>query len=322
MSRIFESRTAYKPLAYPWAFEAYHLQQKMHWLPDEVPLHEDVRDWNHKLTDGERSLLTQIFRFFTQADIDVSCGYVDNYLPLFKHPELRMMLTSFAAMEAVHVHAYSLLLDTIGMPEVEYEAFQKYSEMSAKHDYMFKSERTGDEKFDLATNLAVFSAFGEGMQLFSSFVILLNFQRFGKMKGMGQIVTWSIRDETHHVESMIKLFKSVIDENAYLWTDKLKKRIYDTCRKMVALEDAFIDLAYKEAGEIQGLTAEEVKQYVRYIADRRLLQLGMKPEFKVKDNPLPWLEWLIGVEHSNFFEQRATEYSKGNLKGDWHEVYS
>src|SRR5690606_2672038 len=134
--------------------------------------------------------------------------------------------------------------------------------------------------------LAVYSAFGEGMQLFSSFAILLNFARYNKMKGMCQIVTWSIRDESLHVESMIKLFHAFIDENKQIWKNDLKGEIYQAALDMVDLEDKFIELAFKQGG-IEGLEKEEVKQYIRYIADRRLLQLGLKPKFKVKENPLP-----------------------------------
>ena len=326
---LFEKREYYKPFEYPWAFEAYHTQQKIHWLPEEVPLAEDVKDWNTKLSKEEKNLLTQIFRFFTQADLDIASAYLDKYVPVFQPVEVRMMLSAFAAMEATHMHAYSLLLDTVGMPESEYKAFAEYSEMAEKHNYLmsfpdakeFLSNISQPELKQIALSLAVFSGFGEGMQLFSSFAILLNFSRFNKMKGMCQIVTWSIRDETTHLESMIKLFHTFIDENKKIWKNDLKAEIYQAAIDMVDLEDKFIDLAFEQGG-IEGLTPDEVKKYIRYIADRRLLQLGLKTKFKVKENPLPWLDWILnGVEHTNFFENRATEYSKGALTGSWKEVW-
>ena len=311
---LFKERIYYKPFDYEWAFEAYNLQQKMHWLPSEVPLHEDVRDWNERLTTEEKNLINQILKFFTQGDVDIAQAYLDNYIPKFKPPEIRMMLSSFATAEANHAHAYSLLNDTIGTPELtNYKTFQEYKEMADKHDYLFKDKGTGVE--GLPRDIACFSAFGEGLQLFASFVMLLNFQRYGRMKGMCQIVTWSIRDETHHVESMIKLFKTLVKENPKIWTEKFKKSIYQTARDMVELEDKFIDLAF-EMGGIRGLKAEEVKEYIRYIADRRLLQLSLKPNYGVKHNPLGWLDWVLnGVEHANFFENRATEYNKGTITG-------
>jgi len=311
---LFTERNYYKPFDYDWAFNAYDTMQKMHWLPSEVPLHEDIRDWNERLTKEEKNLINQILKFFTQGDVDIAKAYLDNYIPKFKPPEVRMMLSSFATSEANHAHAYSLLNDTLGEPSLlDFKAFQEYKEMANKHTYLFKDKGKGIEGF--LRDIACFSAFGEGLQLFASFVMLLNFQRYGRMKGMCQIVTWSIRDETHHVESMIKLFKTLIKENPKVWTDKFKKTIYQTARDMVELEDKFIDLAF-EMGGIRGLTSDEVKKYIRYIADRRLLQLSLKPNYGVKDNPLGWLDWVLnGVEHANFFENRATEYNKGTLTG-------
>ena len=314
---LLKERSYYKPFQYPWAFEAYDMQQKMHWLPSEVSLAEDVRDWNERLTNEEKNLITQILKFFTQGDVDIAQAYLDNYIPKFKPPEIRMMLSAIATSEANHAHSYSLLNDTIGLPDSEYKAFQEYKAMADKHDYLFNNKGEGVE--GLARELAVFSAFGEGLQLFASFIMLLNFQRFGKMKGMCQIVTWSIRDESHHVENMIKLFHSLIDENKHIWNDDFKKTLYDICRDMVMLEDKFIDLAFEQGG-VEGLEPDQVKQYIRHIADRRLLQLGLKPNFAVKDNPLPWLDWILnGVEHTNFFENRATEYAKGSMTGNLWE---
>ena len=157
--------------------------------------------------------------------------------------------------------------------------------------------------------------------LFASFVMLLNFQRYGKMKGMGKVVEWSIRDESIHVEGVSKLFKAYCAEHPRIVDDEFKGDIYEMARQAVKLEDKFVDLAYS-MGEIEGLDAAEVKQYIRYITDRRLLQLGMKPNFKVKDNPLPWLEWVLnGADHTNFFENRVTEYEVAGLTGKWDDVY-
>ena len=166
------------------------------------------------------------------------------------------------------------------------------------------------------------SVMNEGVALFASFVMLLNFQRYGKMKGMGKVVEWSIRDESMHVEGIAKLLKTFCKEHPRIVDDSFKKDIYEMSRNAVKLEDKFVDLAY-DMGEIEGLESNEVKQYVRYISDRRLIQLGIKPNFKVKDNPLPWLEWILnGADHTNFFENRVTEYEVAGLKGDWNEAYN
>ena len=274
------TRDYYKPFDHPWMFDYYVQQNQMHWFPEDVPLHTDVKDWQ-ELNESEKNLLTQIFRLFTQSDVDVSTGYVDRYMRIFKKPEARMMMGAFNNMESIHQHAYSLLLDTVGMPEIEYKAFSEYSVMLDKHEYINNIKVSPKDKKSIAKALAVYSGFTEGLQLFSSFIILLNFPRFGRMKGMGQIITYSIRDESLHVEAMTKLFRDYIQENIELWTDDLKKEIYQACRDMVDLEDRFLNLVF-EMGNIEGLTQSEMQKYIRYIADRRLLPLGLKPNYNVK----------------------------------------
>jgi ribonucleoside-diphosphate reductase beta chain len=305
----------YKPFRYPWAYEFWRRQQQVHWMPEEVPLGEDVKDWASKLNDGERNLLTQIFRFFTQSDIEVNDNYMERYARVFKPTEIKMMLSSFSNIETIHVAAYALLLETIGMPESEFAAFYDYQAMRDKHDYMGKFGVETDA--DILRTVAMFGAFTEGLQLFASFAMLMNFPRFNKMKGMGQIVTWSVRDESLHCEGMIKLFHAYAKETGAL-TDEVKADIAECCRTVVAMEDKFIDLAF-EMGPVQGMTADDIKQYIRYIADWRLGQLGLPKIYGVAEHPIPWLTSILnGVEHANFFEARATEYSKAATKGDWH----
>jgi len=254
-----EERQYFKPFNYPWAYDKWLKHEQSHWLHTEVPMVEDVKDWKKKLNESERNFLTNIFRFFTQGDIDVAGGYVTNYIPHFPQPEVRMMLLGFAAREALHVAAYSHLIETLGMPESTYSEFAEYEEMRAKHDYIMDLSSKNGTIESTAAHIAAFSAFTEGMQLFSSFIMLLNFPRHGKMKGMGQI---------------------------------------------------------------EGLTSDEVKEYIRYIADRRLISMGMRGIFKRKVNPLPWVEEMINAPtHTNFFENRATDYAKGSLSGTWDKVW-
>jgi len=317
---LLDSKPVYKPFHYPWAYEAWMTQQRLHWLPEEVPLADDVKDWQKKLSPGEKNLLTQIFRFFTQADVEVNNCYMKNYSRVFKPTEVQMMLSAFSNIETVHIAAYSHLLDTIGMPEDEYSAFLRYKEMKDKYDYM---QQFGvDTKEDIAKTLAVFGAFTEGLQLFASFAILMNFPRWNKMKGMGQIVSWSVRDETLHTNSIIKLFHTFVEENPEVWTEQFQRDLYVACSTIVEHEDAFIDLAFEIEG-VQGLTAQEVKDYIRWTADRRLLQLKLQPMYRIEKNPLPWLDAILnGVEHTNFFENRATEYSKASTQGNWEDAFA
>jgi len=321
-SKMTDERTYFKPFNYPWAYEAWLKHEQAHWLHTEVPMAEDVKDWKKKLSKEEKEFLTNIFRFFTQGDIDVAGGYVKNYLPYFPQPEIRMMLSGFAAREALHIAAYSHLIETLGLPETTYNQFLEYQAMKDKHDYVIEQSSKNGTIESTAAHIAIFSAFTEGMQLFSSFIMLLNFPRHGIMKGMGQIVTWSIVDETMHAESMMKLFKEYIKENPEIWNDELKGKIYSIAEKMVELEDKFIDLAFQN-GDMRDLKAEDVKEYIRYIADRRLIGLGMKGIFKRKKNPLPWVEEMINAPvHGNFFENRVTDYAKGALSGTWEDVWA
>ncbi len=312
---LMTSSHSYKPFRYPWAFDFWQRQQQVHWMPEEVPLGEDCKDWAVKLDDNERNLLTQIFRFFTQSDVEVNDNYMERYARVFKPTEIKMMLAAFSNIETVHIAAYALLLETIGMPDSEFRAFLDYEELAAKHEYM--QEFGVETHADVARTLAMFGGFTEGLQLFASFAMLLNFPRHNKMRGMGQIVTWSVRDESLHCEGMMKLFHAFTRETGCL-TQSVKDDIVDCCKTVVGLEDRFIDLAF-EMGPVQGMTPEDIKKYIRYIADWRLTQLELPTVYGISEHPLPWLtEILNGVEHANFFEQRATEYSKGATKGQWH----
>ena len=306
---------AYKPFRYPWAYDFWKKQQQVHWMPEEVPLGEDCKDWATNLNDKERNLLTQIFRFFTQSDVEVNDNYMERYARVFKPTEVKMMLAAFSNMETIHIAAYALLLETIGMPESEFSAFLEYDALKAKHDYM---QQFGvDTEADIARTLAMFGGFTEGLQLFASFAMLMNFPRFNKMKGMGQIVSWSVRDESLHCEGITKLYHAFAKETGCV-TKAVADDIVQCCETVVGLEDRFIDLAF-EAGEIQGMTPEDIKGYIRFIADWRLRQLNLPTVYGVKENPLPWLQSLLsGVEHANFFEARSTEYSKAATKGQWH----
>ena len=315
MSLLAPSMT-YKPFKYAWAVESAVQHEKIHWGEWEAKLQEDVTQWkNCDLSTSEKKHITSILRLFTQSDVAVGGNYINLFLPKFHNNEIRAMLTSFVNREFVHQRAYSLLNDTLGLPEEEYGAFLDYDEMREKIEFM----QNGDTSTltGLAKALAQ-SACNEGMSLFSAFVMLLNYQRFGKMRGMCEIVEWSIRDETMHVQGMTQLFRQFCEEHPRIITDEFKKDIYQMFRDAVSLEDKVIDLAYQLDGSIEGLEKSDVKIYIRYLADRRLTQLGLKPNWEVPENPLPWLDWLIsGDSFKNFFEGTVTDYSSDGMAGDW-----
>jgi ribonucleoside-diphosphate reductase beta chain len=327
-SALLVSSGTYDVTRYPWAYEFWKQQQRTHWMGEEVPMGNDLKDWaSPRMTNNERALLTQIFRFFTQADVEVGGNYIERLLPIFKPLELQMMMSAFTNMETVHIDAYALILKTLGMPQTEFEAFRDYKEMSDKTAYMHKFKMDTDA--DIAKTLAMFGAFTEGMSLFASFAMILNFPRRNLLNGMGQIVTWSVRDESLHCEAMIKLYHEWNKETGAV-TPVVKRSIRTIARTMLTLEEKFIDLAFS-LGPVEGMTPQDVKDYVSLVTDWRLVQLKLKPICgyfdkqgkQVKVHPLPWLvEILNGVEYANFFETRATDYSKGASSGNWQEVWS
>jgi ribonucleoside-diphosphate reductase beta chain len=302
----------FRPYMYPWAVEYCRQQHRIHWTPD----------WGGRLTDGERGLLTQIFRFFTQSDVQVNDNYLERYMRVFRPTEVKMMLSAFASMETIHILAYSLLLDTVGMPDEEFSAFRKYEAMSAKADYM---ETFGvDSVDDILRTTAMFGGATEGLSLFASFAMLMHFPRRRLMKGMGQIVTWSVRDESLHCDGIIRLHHTLAAETGGR-SRSVDSDIMDVFATQVRLEDAFVELAFETSGgEVEGLSAADMKLYIRRIADWRLHQLRLPPMFGVVDDPVSvWLSPLLsGVEHANFFETRATEYSKGATRGSWPLVWT
>lgn len=324
---LLEARAIYKPLAYPWAFSAFQTQNSILWLPEEVPMGDDVADWKKKLTDNERALLTQVFRFFVQADVGVNESYLTNYMQVFKPTEVRMMLSAFANMESIHVHGYAFLIDTLGMPETEFSAFLDYKEMRDKWEYM-QQFGVGSAR-DVALTLAAFGAGIEGLSLFASFAILLSFPRRGLMKGMGQIVAWSSRDETLHTLSMIRLFHTFLSENPKIWNKEFQWKVATNFHQIATHENAFVRLAFAQGG-IEGITEQEVQDYITYLAIRRLTQLGVPQPMiawwfprESEHNPLPWLdEMMSAIEHANFFEARATEYQKAATEGSWEDAFN
>ena len=311
---LLESNVTYKPFAYPWAVEKAISHEKIHWGEWEAKLQDDVAQWKtDSISKQEKEHITAILRLFTQSDVAVGTNYLEYYIPKFKNNEIRAMLTSFVNREFVHQRAYALLNDTLGLPEEEYSAFLDYKSMKDKIDFM------GDIDINSHAGIAkaiARSVMNEGMSLFSAFAMLLNYQRTGKMRGMCEIVEWSVRDETMHCDGMVQLFREFCNEHPRIVTDDFKADIYQMFRDGVALEDKVIETAF-EMGTVEGITPEEVKRYIRYIADRRLIQLGLKGNWKIKENPLQWLEWVLnGDSFKNFFEGTVTDYNAAGLEGD------
>lgn len=312
----------YKPFLYPEFVEIAKKHEMIHWVEDEADLQGDISCWKSGMSEGEKNLVTNILKLFTQSDVAVGNTYHKLIIPRIKNNEARNMLSCFAARETIHQRAYALLNETLGIPDDEYNAFLEYKDMADKWEYMVATGATSNTNQDLAFNLAKLACM-EGISLFASFIMLKNFERFGKMRGMCEVVEWSVRDETVHVEGNMKLFRSFCGEHKDIVTDEFKSNLYQMVRDLVDLEDKFIDVAF-EMGPVQGLDGSEVKDYIRYIADRRLIQLGLKPNYGVDKNPLPWVEWVLNdnIKHSNFFEGRVTNYGVVGMSGKWEDCYA
>lgn len=312
---LTNKREVYRPFEYPRAFEYWEKQQNAHWLPYEVAMAKDVQDWNHQLTESERLVVGQILKSFTQMEISVN-DYWNRVCRWFPKPEIAMMASSFSSMETIHTVGYAYLNDSLGLND--YGAFLQDPTAVAKLNRLH--EVKGNSKLDIARSLAIFSGFTEGVNLFSSFAVLMNFSRFNMLEGVETIVSWSVRDESLHSEAGCWLFRKLIEENPDIWTDALKKDIYDAARLTVDLEDNFIDQAFS-LGEIRGLDPKDLKNFIRMRANAKLYDLGLKTNWKNIDQEslgrMSWFDDLSGsTALTDFFSKRVTEYQKSNFTVD------
>lgn len=279
---------------------------------------QDVKIWCVDLIDWECYLLIYIFCFFIQVDVDVVFGYIDWYLLMFKFIEICMVMVLIVVCEGVYIQVYFILIDELGILEVEYFVFMGYKEMLDKYEYLFQ---WCDGLEGLVLDIVVFLVFGEGLQFFFSFIMLFNFIRFGKMMGMGQVVSWFIWDEILYVEFMMKVYYQLLVEYFYFCMVEYFECIREIVQKMVELEFVFIDLVY-EFGENQGFFVEDVKQYICYIVDQCFVQFGECVLFGVSKNFLGWVDVIVfGKEYINFFENWVMDYFKGVVMGSWDDVF-
>lgn len=317
---LLDPRLAYAPFEYEQAYTYWLQQQQAHWLPTEINMGGDVIDWNTNLTEAEKSTVGHILKSFSVAEIIIEDYWSCNVSRWFKKPEIQMMAHTFAGMESIHAVSYALLNQTLGLED--YSAFLQDPNAKAKIDRLINTK--GKTKTDIARSLAIFSAFNEGVNLFSSFAILLNFKRFNKLKGVGTIVEFSCRDESLHSEAGCWLFRQFVSEYPQIWNDDLKRDIYDAARLTVELEDAYIDDAFS-FGDIEGINKKDLKNFIRFRTNTKLGDLGLKKNWKnidmeSVDNINSWFSILIaGNQHSDFFAVRNSNYSKGltNFNGIW-----
>lgn len=310
---LLTPRPTYAPFEYQKAYDYWELQQQSHWLHSEISMASDINDWKMVLTDAERNIIGHILKGFTQSEVFIQEYWGQMVGDWFKKPEVQMMAATFSAFESIHAVSYAYLEQSLGIED--FEAFLHEPTAKAKIDRLISTK--GKSKEEIARSLAIFSAFNEGVNLFSSFALLLNPSRFNKMKGLGQIISFSIKDESLHSEAGCWLFRTFVKEYPEVLTEELKESIYSAARLTVELEDAFITKAFS-MGSMEGITEHDLKNFIRFRANTKLTDIGFKKLWKnIDKHALERMSWFdimsAGVNHADFFAQRVTDYSKGTI---------
>lgn len=315
MSKITEATEIFVP-RYLKLKDIYDKHERAHWIPDEADMTQDIKQWQDgTISIKHKALIKMILRGFTQSDTNVCAGYVERLLPVFKNADARIMLLSFAARETTHMYAYKRLNDTLGYDGEEFMSeFLAYKEMKDKHEFMI-------EQVDIRSNKGKAEYLGkqilmEGVDLFAQFAMLLDFSRVAQLPGMVSVNEWSVVEESLHVEGLTELFRIFTEENPSVVTEEFKRSMYDTARKVVSLQDAFIDLC-NDVSEGPKMTRQQAKDYVRFVCDYRMRQMGFKRQFGIETNPCQFVEDITGEVFGNFFETTITNYSKSPLTGEW-----
>lgn len=318
---ITDKRVVFKPFEYPEFYEAWVKAQSSHWTPFEVDMGQDVIDWRQSLSESEKNVIGNILKSFTVAEVIVEDYWASKVGRWFKKPEIQMLAHTFSAWESIHSAAYDHLNATLGL--TDYTAFLSDEASKAKLDRLL--EVKGKSKTDMLRSLAVFSGFFENVQLFSSFVVLMSFSKRNLLKGVGQIIAWSSQDEASHATNGLRLFNILKSENQELWTDELKKDIYDAARLSIKLEDDFLDKVF-ELGDIEGVKKDDVKAYMRHRANLSLKEMGLKPNWtnvnkEAVDNISSWFDVMVfGTKSHDFFAGKDASYAKDILdfgEGVW-----
>jgi ribonucleoside-diphosphate reductase beta chain len=320
-SNLLHERIVYKPFEYPQAYEYWLSQQQAHWLHTEVPMMSDLTDWNSNLNATEKNIIGSILKGFAQTETVVNDYWSGLVTKWFRKPEVIMMATTFGSMETVHAEAYSLLNETLGLDNFS-EFLEDESTMAKIENLMFVRDSFNSEKdlHEIAKSLAIFSAFTEGVNLFSSFAVLLSFKMRNKLKGVGQIVEWSIRDESMHSEAGCWLFRTLIEENSFLKTKELEAAINEAALLSLKLELDFIDKVY-ELGDLEGCPKYDLQNFIKNRVNTKLGDLGYNPIITNIDmtavERMKWFDHLsAGKQHTDFFANRVTNYSKGHMTWD------
>lgn len=321
-----DERVVYKPFEYPKAYDYWLKQQQAHWLHTEVPMAQDVTDWKSNLKDHEKNVVGGILKGFAQTETVVNDYWTGLVTSWFRKPEVIMMGTTFGSFETIHAEAYSLLNEQLGLDN--FAEFLEDEATKAKIESLMNVRDSHDGTpnwHERAKSLAIFSAFTEGVNLFSSFAVLLSFKMRNKLKGIGQIVEWSVRDESLHSEAGCWLFRQLMTEYPELKTEKLQKEIEEAAQLALKLEFDFIDKVF-ELGDLENLSKDDLKNFIKHRVNTKMGDLGLKPLIpsdQIDAGALKTMKWfdavIAGKQHTDFFANRVTNYSKGHM--DWSKAF-
>lgn len=325
---LLNERVVYKPFEYPQAHDYWLKQQQAHWLHTEVPMANDVVDWKSNLKDHEKNVVGGILKGFAQTETVVNDYWTGLVTKWFRKPEIIAMAVTFGGFETIHAEAYSLLNEQLGLDN--FAEFLEDKTTAAKIESLMEVRDGHDGKIDyheVARSLAIFSAFTEGVNLFSSFAVLLSFKMRNLLKGVGQIVEWSVRDESLHSNAGCWLFKQLMEEHPELKTDKLVEEIRQAATAALELEFNFIDKVF-EMGDLENLSKDELKNFIKHRVNTKMGDLGLKPLIPSEEidkgalKAMKWFDMVIaGKQHTDFFANRVTNYSKGHMEWDSSSIF-
>jgi ribonucleoside-diphosphate reductase beta chain len=320
---LFDERIEYKPFEYPVYYtEGWLKQAQAFWLHTEISMSSDIKDWNEKLTESEKHLVGNILLGFAQTECAVSDYWTQNVTRWFPKHEIKQMAMMFGSQETIHAVAYSYLNETLGLDD--FKAFLHEPATAKRFENLIAYE--GTDVKGIAKSIAVFSAFAEGVSLYSAFAVLYSFQLRNLLKGIGQQMKWSVRDESLHSKMGCHLFRQMCEEYPTL-LDECREDVITAAALMVKLEHDYIDKMF-EMGDIEGISARDLKHFLRKRTNEKLVELGyldLGDYFSYNEDNAKNLDWFYhltgGHTHTDFFAIRSTDYSKAGENEDYDDIW-
>ena len=331
MAQLFTERIAFKPFEYPTYYtEGWLKQAQAFWLHTEIPMQGDLKDWNENLNESEKNLVGNILLGFAQTECAVSDYWTTMVTKWFPKHEIKQMAMMFGSQETIHATAYSYLNESLGLED--FEAFLHEPAIAEKFEFLTATSADWTHE-DLQTNpiarkevarsLAIFSAFAEGVSLYSSFAVLYSFQMRNLLKGIGQQMKWSVRDESLHSKMGCELFREMCNEYPELHSE-VKDDVHQAATYMVEMEHKFIDMIF-EMGDLENLKSKDLKNFISKRGNEKLKELGYDTTFEYNKKSAEELDWFYhltgGTTHTDFFAVRPTDYSKANEGEDFNDIW-